>query len=291
MSSDYRLPTNVTPVHYDLTIRTDLKASKFFGTIQIDLDINEESSQIVLNAIDLQIEDVSITTAEDQVFIPIAQSLDKERERATFHFPTKLKARSTVKLHIKFEADLTQNLAGYYKSSWKNKAGEVSFYALTQFEPTAARRAFPCWDEPALKATFTMNMISINDTVNLFNMPASSEESYDTVEDIYELFTTASPEEKDQEWTITRFDRTPKMSTYIVAYANGRLEYIESTYTSPLTSNKIPLRIYGEFLLAFPPTASNIHQCDYALDVTAKVLAVYEKVFEIEYPLPKLDTW
>ncbi|ESK92478.1 leucyl aminopeptidase [Moniliophthora roreri MCA 2997] len=281
MSSDYRLPTNVTPIHYDLTIRTDLKTSKFFGAIEIDLNINEESSQIILNALDLHIEDVSITTSEDQVFIPIAQSLDKERERATFHFPTKFAAGSTAKLHIKFDSDLTQNLAGYYKSSWKNKAGEVSFYALTQFEPTAARRAFPCWDEPALKATFGMNMISINNTVNLFNMPASSEESYDTVEDIYGLFASASSE-KDREWKITQFDRTPKMSTYIVAYANGRLEYIESTYTSPLTGNKIPLRIYA--------TASNIHQCDYALDVTAKVLAVYEKVFEIEYPLPKLDT-
>ncbi|KAK7047299.1 Aminopeptidase 2 mitochondrial [Paramarasmius palmivorus] len=281
-STDYRLPTNVAPSHYDLTIRTDLHAFKFYGAVEIDLKVNEETSQIVLNALDLSIGDVSIATADDQVLIPATQALDKEKERATFQFPVKIPAGSTAKLHIKFEAELTQNLAGYYRSSWKDRDGKVSYYALTQFEPTAARRAFPCWDEPALKATFTMNMISLNDTANLFNMPASSEESYDTTSDFYGLFSSATVDEKAQQWKITRFEATPKMSTYIVAYANGRLEYLESSFTSPLTGNKIPLRVYA--------TATNIPQCQYALDITAQVLAVYEKVFDIAYPLPKLDT-
>ncbi|KAK7047331.1 Aminopeptidase 2 mitochondrial [Paramarasmius palmivorus] len=281
-STDYRLPTNVAPSHYDLTIRTDLDTLKFFGAVEIDLQINEETSQIVLNALDLTIGDVSIVTTENQVLIPTTQSLDKEKERATFQFPAKIPAGSTAKLHIKFEADLTQNLSGYYKSSWKDKEGKVSYYALTQFEPTAARRAFPCWDEPALKATFTMKMISLHDTVSLFNTSASSEESYDTTADLYGLFSSATADQKAQQWKISQFEATPKMSTYIVAYANGRLESLQTTYTSPLTGKTIPLRVYA--------TTQNISQCQYVLDVTAKVLGVYEKVFDIAYPLPKLDT-
>ena len=163
-STDYRLPTNVTPSHYDLTIRTDLHAFKFYGAVEIDLKVNEETSQIVLNALDLSIGDVSIATADDQVLIPTTQALDKEKERATFQFPVKIPAGSTAKLHIKFEADLTQNLAGYYRSSWKDRDGKVSYYALTQFEvsptfiyPSASTQKHSC-SQPQPDARFHAGM-------------------------------------------------------------------------------------------------------------------------------------
>ncbi|EEB96540.1 hypothetical protein MPER_04313, partial [Moniliophthora perniciosa FA553] len=139
VSSDYRLPTNVTPIHYALSIRTDLDINKFFGAADIDLKINEETSIIVLNALKLSFGDVSIATTDGQVFKSIARSLDEGKERATFHFSTKFIPGSTAKLSLKFEADFAQTLPGYYKSSWKNQAGEVSFYAITLFAPIAAR--------------------------------------------------------------------------------------------------------------------------------------------------------
>jgi aminopeptidase 2 len=90
------------------------------------------------------------------------------------------------------------------------------------------------------------------------------------------------------------------MSTYIVAYANGHFDYLESSYTSPISGKTKPLRIYGNsirlvtaifsydlFVLATP---NFIHQAQFALDVKTQVLPLYEKVFDIEYPLPKLDT-
>ncbi|KAK7047289.1 Aminopeptidase 2 mitochondrial [Paramarasmius palmivorus] len=277
---DYRLPTNVTPIHYDLTLRTDLDTSRFYGTVEIDLKINEDTSRIVLNAAELHIKDVSVARPDEQIFIPVTQSFDKKNERATFHFPTMFPVDSIAKLHITFEGELAQTLSGYYRSSWKNEAGESS--SDISKKPTSARHAFPCWDEPALKATFAMNMVSIDNTVNLFNMPAFSEESYDASEDLYGLFPSAGSEQKNKSWKITRFGTTPKMSTYIVAYANGRFDHMESTYISPLTGDTIPLRIYA------PP--AKIHQCRFALNVTARVLALYEKVFDIAYPLPKLDT-
>ncbi|KAG8952836.1 Aminopeptidase 2 mitochondrial [Tulasnella sp. 419] len=83
-------------------------------------------------------------------------------------------------------------------------------------------------------------------------------------------------------WKITRFEKTPLMSTYLVAFANGPFEYLESSYTSPLSGRKVPLRIYA--------TSNVIHQAQFSLDVKAKVMPIYEQTFELEYPLPKLDT-
>ena len=88
------------------------------------------------------------------------------------------------------------------------------------------------------------------------------------------------------------------MSTYIVAYANGPFAYLESSYTSPLSGKVRPLRIYSMFIalsVATPlifclATPDVIHQAKFALDFKEKVLPLYEQVFDIEYPLPKLDT-
>lgn len=84
------------------------------------------------------------------------------------------------------------------------------------------------------------------------------------------------------EWTVTRFETTPPMSTYLLAYANGPFKYIESAYTSPLSGKVRPLRVYT--------TEDKIHQAQFALDVKRRVMPIYEEVFDVEYPLPKLDT-
>lgn len=156
-------------------------------------------------------------------------------------------------------------------------------------QATAARRAFPCWDEPALKATFTVTMVSRADTVNLANMNAVSEEEYtpslqDSTDTVSWLasklaqLTTGEPEK----WKITTFAPTPPMSTYIVAFANGPFAFLEDSYTSPLSGTARPLRVYT--------TPDLIHQAAFALEVKKKVLPLYEQVFDVEYPLPKLDT-
>ena len=91
------------------------------------------------------------------------------------------------------------------------------------------------------------------------------------------------------------------MSTYLVAYASGPFEYLESSYTSPLSGKVRPLRIYGTFVVFIQTnkhttqsflaaTSDNISQAQFALDVKRMVLPLYEEVFDIEYPLPKLDT-
>lgn len=114
-------------------------------------------------------------------------------------------------------------------------------------KPTAARRAFPCWDEPLLKATFAVTLVSRADTVNLSNMPAISEEVYSSKpNETADLAKLLSPLKNELgKWKITQFQTTPPMSSYIVAFANGHFEYLEKSVTMPLSGKTIPLRIYG----------------------------------------------
>ncbi|KIK68757.1 hypothetical protein GYMLUDRAFT_54326 [Collybiopsis luxurians FD-317 M1] len=284
---DYCLPTDFSPTHHDLTLLTDLALHKFCGTVKNDLKVNKDTSNIVLNAADLQLADVSVTIAgagsssseaSAGTFVPVSQSIDAINQRAMFVFPTTFTAGSRLRLFIAFQGQLSGNLIGYYEGTWEHE-GEKKLYTVTQFEPTAARRAFPCWDEPLCKSTFGMSMVSKSSTVNLFNAPVVSEEPYEEADDVHGLLKGASSSE---DWKVTRFDLSPLMSAYLVAFANGEFEYVESAFTSPISGKTRPLRVH-----ASPPS---VHQAKYLLEVTAKVLPVYEQVFDIEYPLPKLDT-
>jgi aminopeptidase 2 len=124
-------------------------------------------------------------------------------------------------------------------------------------------------------------------------MPVASEKEYipepkedpgNPVSSMTQWFSSLTTQDKNptEKWKITQFESTPPMSSYIVAFANGHFEHLESFYTSPLSGKTRPLRIYT--------TSDVIDQAQFALDVKAKVLPLYEQVFDIEYPLPKLDT-
>ncbi|KAF8682603.1 ERAP1-like C-terminal domain [Rhizoctonia solani] len=296
---EYRLPTNARPTHYDLTIQTDLDALTFKGFVIIDLDIVEETSIITFNSSNLILHENGLNVTSEALKTEQTQSVkltgvDEKSERASVQLTTPLPKGSKAKLRIGYEGKLTGSMMGYYYSSAHHE-GKPRNYTLTQFEPTAARRAFPCWDEPALKATYSVTMISREDTVSLSNMPATNEKPF-VESEVSEsekggvgklvkmkMKTKVEGTTVNQKgWKITTFEKSPPMSSYLVAFANGHFEHLESSYTSPISGKTRPLRIYA--------TKDIIHQAQFALDVKAKVLPIYEKVFDVEYPLPKLDT-
>ncbi|KAF7333538.1 Aminopeptidase 1 [Mycena venus] len=282
----YRLPKNVKPLHYDLTFWTDLESLKFGGFVTVDLDILEETSAIVLNCSDdLKLADASVHCATlDAGQLQSAQIVaDKELGRASLNFPAALPAGSKAQVKLSYSAMLRGSMNGYYKSAWQ-RDGKTEYYALTHFQPTDARAAFPCWDEPQLKATFGITMISRAETVNISNMPAESEVLYDptSTRDANLATLLSTLPKKDDQWKLTKFQKTPLMSSYLVAFANGPFAHLETKVVMPLSGRTVPLRVYA--------TPDIIHQAEFCLEVTAKVLPLYEKIFEIEYPLPKLDT-
>ncbi|KAF9265642.1 leucyl aminopeptidase [Marasmius fiardii PR-910] len=278
--SEHRLPTNVKPTHYDITIRTDLEKLVFDGFVKISLDIKENTNTITLNsnALNLGKANVVSDSLKDSPVVETKQIVDDDQKRVAFQFPTEFTAGSKAQLQVTFSGELRDNMVGYYRSAYEH-GGKTRYYALTQFEPTDARRAFPCWDEPQLKATFAITLISKANTTNISNMPAIDEKSFSEQDhsDLKEKFSSLN-----KEWKVTRYETTPPMSSYIVAFANGEFSHLETSVKMPLSGKTLPLRIYA--------TSDVIHQAQFALDVKAKVLPIYEKVFGVEYPLPKLDT-
>nr|XP_012184617.1 uncharacterized protein FIBRA_07548 [Fibroporia radiculosa]CCM05334.1 predicted protein [Fibroporia radiculosa] len=281
---DYRLPTNVRPTHYDLTVKTDLKLLRFDGIVRIWLNVIEDTSAIILNSSDHEIGSATLQcdallTAQS----PTSQTIDTTHERAVFLFSIPLPAGSKAQLTLTFTGALTDSLCGYYRSI--SASEDLS-------TPVAARKAFPCWDEPLLKASFTISLVSRADTVNLSNMSVASEivlshgaaistsAGFDTAWISEKLLTDGTA--NADKWKVTRFETSPLMSTYFVAYANGEFSYLESSYTSPLSGRTRSVRVYA--------TRDIVHQAQFVLDLTVKVIPLYEKVFDIEYPLPKLDT-
>lgn len=315
----YRLPTNVYPSHYDLIFKTDLEKLVFEGQGIVHLDVKEATNHVIFNfnpsvkltnlslknattgethsysvpapsnASEPDVNESNLATeatpVEDLSSVKAGQvKVDKAQERIAIGVPEswKLDANAKVSLHATWTDKLTDSMMGYYKSTWK-KDGKDAHYALTQFEPTAARRAYPSWDEPALKSTYTIAMVSRKGLTNLSNMPAVEEKPWTgSIAFDGENLGDGLSKSDEGEWIVTKFDKTPLISSYLVAFANGEFVHLDSEYKSPLSGKTVPLRIYT--------TPELIHQAQFALDVKAKALPVYEEVFDIEYPLPKLDT-
>ncbi|KAF8887037.1 leucyl aminopeptidase [Gymnopilus junonius] len=277
----YRLPTNVKPTHYDLTFKTDLEKLEYHGVVKVSLDVKTETSSITFNSTGLELWRASIYSDALKAEQPLADpSVDDIQQRVTYQLTDKLPPNSKAQFKIFFSSTLLGDITGYFKSTWVDE-GKTKHYALTQFEPTSARRAFPCWDEPLLKATFSVSMISRVNTINLGNMPVVSDHPL-TPEPAIEIDESLFAGTQNEKWKVTRFETTPLMSCYIVAFANGEFEHLESSVVMPLSGKAVPLRVYA--------TKDVVSQAQYTLDVKKAVLPLYEKIFDVEYPLPKLDT-
>ena len=154
-------------------------------------------------------------------------------------------------------------MAGFYRSSYKDQDGSTKYLATTQMEPTDARRAFPCFDEPALKATYTVTLVADKNHTCLSNMDQASEKEVD------------SKVTGTKRKAVT-FNKTPLMSTYLLAFIIGELKCIE-------TSNfRVPVRV-------FVTPDKNIEHGRFSLELAAKTLDFYEKTFDSKFPLPKMD--
>jgi puromycin-sensitive aminopeptidase len=210
-----------------------------------------------LNALDLKIQSASVTINNNgKKIAAIDTILRPEHETATFVFPSELPAGEGV-LQMEFTGELNDKMKGFYRSKYTTKSGEERYAGVTQFEATDARRCFPCWDEPALKATFDLVLTVPTNRVALSNMPVKLE----TVDGDLKTLT---------------FETTPVMSTYLVAVVVGEYDYVEDKSTD------------GVLVRVFTPLGKK-EQGLFALEVATKVLPYYKEYFNIAYPLPKMD--
>ena len=283
-TQSFRLPATLHPTHYDLTIFSDLERLKFQGTVNVSLDVVHSTRHVEFNA------GANLDLSQACVYWEGAQHcaapvVDTRQERARISIDTKLPKGAQVYMAIGFRGDIDDSMKGYYRSTWEHN-GHKANYAFTQFAPISARRAFPSWDEPDLKATYQMRVIHRRTTTALANMPVLRERPLDRhgVRKALGVDALRFTEVRlgHAAWVETEFEVTPKMSTYLVVWADGEFRHLSGSYTSPLTGRVVPLRVYA--------TPEYIHQAAYALEVKEKILPVYERLFSIAYPLPKLDT-
>src|SRR5579885_200301 len=148
----YRLPRNVVPTRYDIRLEPDLNAFTFAGEETVALTVHEATRDILLNAAELSIDRAEIADGSGRPRAA-AVALDEAAERCRLTFAEPIRP-GAWRLRLAFRGTLNDKLRGFYRSTYKDEAGRTHTLAATQFEATDARRAFPCWDEPAFKAVF-----------------------------------------------------------------------------------------------------------------------------------------
>jgi len=253
----YRLPRTAVPRRYDLTLEPDLASATFGGTCSIALDILEPSNVLVCNALDLDISEAWLTNSTGDR-IEIEQiALDDDLERCTIELSS-VPTGNDWSLHTVFSGELNDKLKGFYRSTYTDVDGVEQVIATTQFEATDARRAFPCWDEPDLKAVFAVTLI-VDDGLFAVSNAAEVERT-----------------PTDDGRVAVRFADTMVMSTYLVAFVVGPLEA-----TEPVLVGGVPVRIVHP--------AGKGHLTSYALEVAAFSLDYFSDWYGIPYPGDKLD--
>ncbi|OGI68576.1 hypothetical protein A2738_01710 [Candidatus Nomurabacteria bacterium RIFCSPHIGHO2_01_FULL_42_15] len=253
-AKNVRLSRNVVPIEYDIQLKPDLHNFTFQGIETINISILKPTKSLTLHSKELEIETVEVLINKEKVFGRI--SYDEEKETATFLFQKNI-AKGKIKLTLVFKGILNDKMRGFYRSKYNISEKEYHM-ATTQFEATDARRAFPCFDEPAQKAVFHVSLIVPKGKTAISNtLPVSIGEH-------------------DAGYEIIKFSPTPKMSTYLLAFIIGDFEYLESK-----TKNNVQVRVFT--------TPGKKHQAKFALDCAVKTLEFYDKYFDIPYPLPVLD--
>jgi aminopeptidase N len=245
-----RLPTTVVPEHYDLAFDVDLARARFGGTETIRVQLTEASRRIVLHALEIQFQEVTISAGGTT-----------QRATVTLNAPTQTAAlvvprpvpKGPAEIHIRYTGVLNNELRGFYLSK-----GNGRNYAVTQLESTDARRAFPSFDEPAYKATFAVTM--------------TIDEHDSAISNGRQLTDTPGPEPGRH--TLT-FATSPKMSSYLVAMAVGDFQCLEDS------AEGVPIRI-----CATPDKKELGH---IAVDAAKQILAFYNRYYAIKYPFGKLD--
>lgn len=251
MAAAQRLPELAVPENYQISFSPDFEKDNFAGEETIQIRVFQATSQIVLNSAELDFQDATVVSAGATQTAKV--SFDKEKEMVMFSVRTALQPGPAT-IHIKYTGILNDELRGLYLGKDK----ESRKYAVTQFEATDARRAFPSFDEPAYKATFDIAVTADKDMVAISNAKVVSD--------------TPGPGENKH---TVKFATTAKMSSYLVALAVGHFEYVEGQ------ADGTPIRVWG------PPGTKE--SGTYALEVSEWCMKYFDQYFGIKYPFEKLD--
>lgn len=249
-SQHYTIAKDAIPTHYDLYFEPNLKTFEFLGVAKIHFEISKETKSITLNAKDLKIKSAKISSQavdQDASF----ELIDNNEVIFTFKNPV---SKSSI-LTIEYVGIHNDKLYGFYRSRYSQN-GKESYILSTQFEAPNARAAFPSLDEPLYKATFDVTIATESDLEAISNMPLK--------------------ETKNLNGKVHHvFQRSPKMSTYLLYLGVGKYEKLSGK------AGKVLLNVYSV------PGKSQYHLMP--LEYGKKLFLDLQNYFQIDYPLPKMD--
>jgi aminopeptidase N len=245
------LPKNVVPIAYQIALVPDLAKRVTAGHETVRIAVRAATKTVVFDTLEIT---VSRATLGSQFGTP-AIVTDRKAQRTTLTFP-KTVGPGTYALRLDFAGKIGTQPEGLFVQPYTTASGKKEEMLATQFESTDARRMFPSWDEPAFRATYRLSVTVPKDFVAVSNMPVAS--------------VAPSGERK----TVT-FERTPKMSTYLVVLCAGRFASISASVDGIRVSVVTP--------------RDRIAQARYALSSATELLAYYDEYYGYKFPLPKLD--
>ena len=247
-----QLPKTVAPLNYTIRLEPDLDKLTTHGSMTVELVVLKPITEIVLNALELDVTNVTLFSNREMVLHP---RLNNEQQTVTLPLPEKI-APGKYRLSLEFSGRIGAQAQGLFYVKYAAGSGRKLMLA-TQMEPADARRMFPCWDEPVFRAGFELTVVVPQKHLAVSNMPIEKE-------------TPVGRGLKE-----VKFKRTPPMASYLVVLVSGELEELKGE------AEGVPIRIIT--------TEGKRNQGRYALETAKRVLAYYEDYFGIRYPMPKLD--
>jgi aminopeptidase N len=250
LAAAQRLPETAIPSSYDLKFEPNLAQATFTGDETIHVRVLKATSTITLNAVDIAVQEASVTAAGNTQRAQV--ELDAAKEQVTLKVPQRIPA-GNADVHIRYTGTLNDKNRGFYLSKTPRRR-----YAATQFESTDARRAFPSFDEPAYKAVFNVTLVVDKGDTAISNGSIVSD----------------TPGPSEGKHTI-KFSPTPKMSSYLVAMVVGDFVCREGG------ADGIPMRVCS--------IPEEKEMTDFALEASENILKFYNRYYSIKYPYHKLD--
>lgn len=242
---------DIIPLHYKIRLEPDLTDFKFEGCVELDMETSSPVEEVVLNILDIVVWSCSVENSEK--FWSCSFTTDPKKEELLIHLPKRISGKMTIK--IDFQGEINDRMAGFYRSKYTSK-GKAKYVAVTQFEESDARRAFPCMDHPSKKATFDVEMVVDKNLAAISNGAVKEEIALKNGK------------------KCVMFEQTPKMSTYLVFFGVGEFEILQDEEDSRVRVVTLPgMQKYAQF----------------GLDFGRKALHYSESYYKIPYPLTKMD--
>tara|TARA_B100000686_G_scaffold284904_1_gene308752 strand:- start:997 stop:3528 length:2532 start_codon:yes stop_codon:yes gene_type:complete len=241
--------------NYNILLDTTKENLSYSGSVEINLNIHKKLNEVLLDSKGLNIHRCYIYDNKSKQYEIINHEISDSKLSIKYN---SLKSGSKIKLKIDFDGKITNNLKGIYASNYKTPNNKNEVLISTQFEPTDARKAFPCIDHPSYKAKFNLTLIIDSNLQAISNMPIYKESKLNDYN------------------TKIIFEETPIMSTYLLFFAIGKIKCKEIN-----TKNNITIRVWA--------TNNQEKYADFALETSEKLLTYFESYFGTDYPLPKLD--